>query len=215
LVNFVRDVRPVGLTAHFNPAHAEEFAAYLRKITVAPNGHRNAAKRPLRDKGVKYILEVCRNLFNYAAKRRHLPPYAENPFATIEIERIPVEDAKPFVGFSTQQERMFLEVCDDWQFPVFATLLMTGSRDGHVARGLAMTGVYTHSRPETVRRQLEEAIRARPVAEVTRNWLRSASVTTWSTRESRSGGAARDDLTPEVTTKLVGGVSAGGSATGN
>ena len=109
LLNFVRDVRPAVLAAHFQPAHAEEFAAYLRRIKVAPNGHRNAVKRPLRDKGVKYILEVCRSLFNYAAKRRHLPPYAENPFATIEIDRIPVEDAKPFVGFTDEQERTFLD----------------------------------------------------------------------------------------------------------
>jgi hypothetical protein len=38
------------------------------------------------DKGLRFILECCRTLFNYAAKRRRLSPYAENPFAVLEID---------------------------------------------------------------------------------------------------------------------------------
>lgn len=45
----------------------------------------NTAKRHLLDKGLCYILECCRTLFQFAAKRRHLPPYAENPFSALEI----------------------------------------------------------------------------------------------------------------------------------
>ena len=43
---------------------------------------------------------------------------------------MPIEDAKPIVIFTTDQERIFLEACDDWQFPLFFTLLLTGLRPG-------------------------------------------------------------------------------------
>ena len=42
--------------------------------------------------GIKFILETCSSLFNYAQRNRHLSPYAENPFRTIEVSRMPVED---------------------------------------------------------------------------------------------------------------------------
>jgi integrase len=132
LLNFVADVRPLRRVSDFRPIHAEEFVRHLRSLQVAPNGHRNSARRRLRDKGIKYILETCSTLFNYAARQRHLPPYAENPFRTIEINRIPIEDAKPIVVFTAEQEQHFLEACDDWQFPIFATLLMTGLRPGEL-----------------------------------------------------------------------------------
>ncbi len=132
LINFVSKVRPLRRVSDYRPVHAEEFVRYLRSLQIAPNGHRNASKRRLRDKGIKYILETCSTLFNYAARQRHLPPYVENPFRTIEINRIPVEDSKPIVVFTGDEERRFLEACDDWQFPIFATLLMTGLRPGEL-----------------------------------------------------------------------------------
>ena len=132
LIRFVSDVRPLRRVSDIRPIHAEEFVRYLRSLQVAPNGHRNTPKRRLRDKGIKYILETCSTLLNYAARQRHLPPYVENPFRTIEINRIPVEDSKPIVVFSPDEERCFLEACDAWQFPVFATLLMTGLRPGEL-----------------------------------------------------------------------------------
>ena len=79
LIRFVENNHAGMAAARFDPQHAEGFSAHLRRIEVAPNGHSNARKRALRDKGVKYVLEVCRSMFNYAARRRHLPPYAENP----------------------------------------------------------------------------------------------------------------------------------------
>src|SRR4029077_15149952 len=119
LIRFVTMVRPVRHASHFGNVHAEEFVRYLRTIQVAANGHLNTPKRPLMDKGIRYILETCRALFNYAGKWRHLPPYAENPFAMLEIDRIPVEDARPITLFTPEQERAFLEACDDWHFPMF------------------------------------------------------------------------------------------------
>ncbi len=123
---------PVKLTSLFNSRTAEAFVRYLRTIEVAPNGHENSAKRRLLDKGVKYILECCRALFSYAAKRRHLSAYAENPFIVIEVDRMPVEDAKPIVLLTPEQERRFLEECDDWQCPIFLTLMLTGLRPGEL-----------------------------------------------------------------------------------
>ena len=93
---------------------------------------RQARKRRLRDAGVKYILETCGSLFNYAQRQRHLPPYAENPFLILEVSRIPVEDARPITIFTAQQEIEFLEACDAWQLPVFVTLLLTGMRPGEL-----------------------------------------------------------------------------------
>jgi integrase len=71
-------------------------------------------------------------LFNYAARRRHLPPYAENPFAALDRERIPVENARPLCLFTAEQVTAFLQVCDGWQFPVFLALMLTGLRPGEL-----------------------------------------------------------------------------------
>jgi integrase len=123
---------PVRHAGQFTATHAAAFVRYLRSLRVSPNGHANTPKRPLLDKGVRYVLECCRALFNHAAKRRHLPPYADNPFAAIEVDRIPVETARPVELLTADQERAFLGACDEWQFPVFLTLLLTGLRPGEL-----------------------------------------------------------------------------------
>lgn len=132
LANFVAGPYRVRLASEFRARQAEEFVKYLRALKVAPNGHDHAKKRPLRDAGIKYILETCCSLFNYAARQRHLSPYAENPFRMIEVSRIPIEDAKPVTVFNEDQERRFLEACDDWQLPIFVTLMLTGLRPGEL-----------------------------------------------------------------------------------
>ena len=132
LLRFLQDVRPVRNTSLFSVQHAEEFVRYLRTIEVAPNGHKNTPKRRLLDKGVKYILETCRSMFNFALKRRHLSPYSENPFAALDLEKIPVENSKAVTLLSDDQEQKFLEACDDWQLPIFITLMLTGLRPGEL-----------------------------------------------------------------------------------
>jgi len=122
----------IGFTAKFHPtadAHqvnAERFVMYLRTAQVAPNGHPNARKRRLRDKGVKFILSTCRTMYNYAARSRLLPPYFDNPFAALPIDRLPVEDARPIHVFTADEEANFLAACDDWQFPIFYVLAKVG-----------------------------------------------------------------------------------------
>jgi len=69
---------------------------------------------------------------------------------------------------------------------LFATTLQEGRVDplirnelmGHVSsgersagHGLAMTAVYTHTRPQTRRQQLEEALQQRVALAVAREWL--------------------------------------------
>ncbi len=71
-------------------------------------------------------------MFNYAAKHRHLPPYHENPFAELNLGRIPIDDAKPIELFTPEQEEAFWQACDDWQFPIFLTMALTGLRPGEL-----------------------------------------------------------------------------------
>jgi len=132
LNNFISNKNAARKTSQFQTCHAEQFVCYLRSIKVAPNGHPNSCQRPLLDKGIKYILQCCRSMFNYAVKRRHLSPYAENPFTSLDLDRIPIENSKPVVIFNDEQERDFLQACDDWQFPLFLTLILTGLRPGEL-----------------------------------------------------------------------------------
>lgn len=143
LVNFL-NLRPVRNSSLFHVTHAEEFVAYLRTLKVSSNGHKNTALRPLMDKGIKFILECCRALFSYGAKRRHLSPYATNPFTELELSKIPVETQRPIKLFTPYQERDFLESCNRWQFPIFLTLLMTGLRSGEVCHLLLPDDVDLH-----------------------------------------------------------------------
>lgn len=108
------------------------FAAYLRSIEIAPNGHPHSVKRRLRDKGVQYILECCRALYSFAARRRHLPPYAGNPFAELPLDRLKIEDAKPIFVFDSDTEYRFLNAAGSWDFPIHFTLAKTGLRVGEL-----------------------------------------------------------------------------------
>lgn len=45
---------------------------------------------------------------------------------------MPVEDAKPVVAFTAEQELKLMQACDDWQLPIFLTLLCTGMRPGEL-----------------------------------------------------------------------------------
>jgi integrase len=88
--------------------------------------------------GIKYILECCCSLFNFAKKHRYLSPYAENPFSALDLDRIPIENVNQVTLFNEDQERAFLQTCDEWLFPVFATLMMTGLRPGELTHLLLL-----------------------------------------------------------------------------
>ena len=57
-----------------------------------------------------------------------MPPYAENPFASLDVGRLRVEDAKLTVVFSAIEELQLLECADGWSYPLLLTLLQTGLR---------------------------------------------------------------------------------------
>lgn len=151
LITFVLLRAPRLNTAQFSQRHAEDFIRYLRTIEVAPNGHANATKRRLLDNGVRYILCTCRSMFVFAVKHRHLSPYAENPFSTIDLDRMPTEDARPIQLLTANQERQFLEQCDDWQFPVFLLLMLTGIRPGEATHLLLPEDVDLEKRVLSIR----------------------------------------------------------------
>ena len=108
------------------------FVSFLRQRLVSPNGHCNTKKRKLRGKGLRFVLEVCRSLYAFAAKNRHLPPYAANPFAAIQLDRMKIDDAKPIFVFTEQQAVDFLKAASDWAFPIHCLLLLTGMRPGEL-----------------------------------------------------------------------------------
>ena len=108
------------------------FAAYLRAVEIAPNAHANSPRRQLRDKGVQFILETCRAMYAYAARRRYLPPYAGNPFAELPLDRLKIEDVKPIFVFDADTELAFLHMADAWEFAIHFTLAKTGLRVGEL-----------------------------------------------------------------------------------
>jgi integrase len=129
LENFVKEqARP----PYAHQVKPDAFTVYLRKIEVAPNGHKNTAKRRLRDKGVHFILETCRAMYNFALKRRHLPPYTGNPFEELPLDRLKIQDAKPIFVFDADRELAFFKAASDWAFPINFTLAKTGLRIGEL-----------------------------------------------------------------------------------
>jgi integrase len=133
--------------------NAEAFVSYLRTIEVAPNGHKNTAKRRLRMKGVQYILETTRSLYHYAIKRRHLPPYVGNPFSDLPLDRFKNTDAKPIFVFTAATELAFLKKASDWAFAIHFTLAKTGLRIGELTHllieDLDLEGAWLHVRNKT------------------------------------------------------------------
>jgi len=118
------------------PSHllvADDFLRWLRRIRVAPNGHPSSCRRPLREGGIQFVLNTCRTLYQYALKRRHLPPYAQNPFSDLAGRKLCDDDAKPIFVFDEVTEHRFFEAADDWGFPIHFIAAKTGLRSGESA----------------------------------------------------------------------------------
>lgn len=123
-------VRSSSTPALAHEIRVESFAAHLRRIEVAPNGHSRTARRPLRDKGIQFILETCRAMYSFARKQRHLPPYAGNSFAELPLDRFRIQDAKPIFVFDQNAELAFFRAAGNWAFPLHFILAKTGLRVG-------------------------------------------------------------------------------------
>lgn len=93
-------------------------------------------------------------MYAYAAKRRHLPPYTDNPFAGLGSKRTHVDKAKPVFVFERATELAFLTAADPWSFGVHFLLAKLGLRPGELIRlliedvDLASGWLQVRSRPE-------------------------------------------------------------------
>ncbi len=121
------------------PAHdiqPEEFLRHLRKLRVSPNGHLHTAKRALRDKGIQFILETCRSMYKYAARKRHLPPYGENPFDEVRIPKSKILDRQAVEVLDAETELQFFKSIELPLLPFFILLAKTGARSGELRHAL-------------------------------------------------------------------------------
>src|SRR5262245_31608004 len=116
-------------------ATVEEFVKWLRGQKRTRNGAVTGRRDVYKVGGVKFILSVCRTAFNWAARHRLLPPFAENPFTLFPIDKLKdprdSSDAKDQI-FTAEQEKAFFAACDSWQRAVFAALANYGLRLGEL-----------------------------------------------------------------------------------
>lgn len=111
-----------------------EFAAYLQRTQISPNGRDGAAKRPMRSKD--YVQSVVRSMFEWAADPERgnlLPDGFRNPFSarSRSTERVGgdlVSGPEITVAMAVQ----LIEAADDYQVSILAPLLLYGLRPGEL-----------------------------------------------------------------------------------
>ena len=115
-------------------ATIEDFVKWLRQQTRARNGMANGKQGSFKLGGIQFILSTCRTAFNWAAKRRHLPPYTDNPFTSFPIDKLKDRSETTAAGqiFSAEEQKLFFESCTPWQYSMFMTLATYGLRVGEL-----------------------------------------------------------------------------------
>jgi integrase len=155
LLDYCRSAR-VGTVDAVQQATVEDFVKWLRGQKRVRNGSAHGRKDAYKEGGIKFILSTCRTAFNWAGRRRLLPPFAENPFALFPADELGGTRGQtrgPKL-FSAEEERLFFAACSDWQRDIFATLASYGLRVGELTHLLAedidlVNGVFTvRSKPE-------------------------------------------------------------------
>ena len=110
--------------------HAEEFVRYLRGRKVAPNGRSSSTGTS------RHGYQVHTGNLLQPVQLRKSPATSAALFGkSVSDHRdqsIPVEDLKPIVVLSSEQEQLFFNAFDDRQLPLFATLLLPGLRPGEL-----------------------------------------------------------------------------------
>jgi integrase len=111
-------------------ARVEDFVKWLRGQKRARNGSPNGSRAHYKVGGIKFILSTCRTAFNWAGRRRMLPPYHDNPFKLFPIDKLRDASEETTAGrmFTPEQERAFFAACDPWQFRLFGVLATYGLR---------------------------------------------------------------------------------------
>jgi integrase len=112
----------------------EDFVRWLRGQKRTRNGAKTGTRAAYKIGGVKFILSTCRTAFNWAARRRMLPPYAVNAFSRFPIDQLrdtTSEDEGQRV-LTLEQESSFFAACSEWQRGIFFTLATYGVRVGEL-----------------------------------------------------------------------------------
>ncbi|MHB1426684.1 MAG: tyrosine-type recombinase/integrase [Gemmataceae bacterium] len=118
----------------FEQATVEDFVKWLRGQKRSRNGAVKGRKAAYQEGGIKFILSTCRTAFNWAARRRMLPPFTENPFTRFPIEElggVRSAGSKEKI-FSPEQERAFFAAANTWQKNIFSILALYGLRVGEL-----------------------------------------------------------------------------------
>ena len=133
LLDFCRSFQ-IGSIDAIEPATVERFVGWLRSTKRARNGSAKGKKKDAYQLGgVKFILSTCRTAFAWAMRRRMLPPFSENAFASSGMDRLKDRRVESSARvFSAEQERAFFAACDDWQRPLFSVLASYGLRVGEL-----------------------------------------------------------------------------------
>jgi integrase len=132
-LDFVRDVGIVLVDA-VDEVTVEDFVRWLRGQRRTRNGAAKGRKDVYKTSGIRVILTTCRIAFNWGAKRRMLPAFAENPFSSFPIDtlRDPDEGEHEDRIFTPAQEAAFFSACDAWQQGIFVALAALGLRVGEM-----------------------------------------------------------------------------------
>ncbi|MCX7805677.1 MAG: hypothetical protein N3A38_10880 [Planctomycetota bacterium] len=112
----------------------EDFVRWLRSRGRSRNGRAAGKIESYKTGGIRFVLGVARTAYNWAARRRHLPPYSENPFGSFPIEELRDrgEGSPATRPMSGSELEAFFRACDDWQRPVFLVLAVYGMRVGEL-----------------------------------------------------------------------------------
>jgi integrase len=164
------------------PSTVEDFIKWLRGRKRARNGAKNGRKDGYKTGGIKFILCTVRTAFNWAAKRRYLPPYMENPLSSFPIDQMRDRDREAAAErmMHPNEQAAFFRECDDWQRPIFLLLTLYGLRVGELVHLLVedvdfdARVVHIRSKPELYWRVKTGRERVLPLLPETRVLLEKA-----------------------------------------
>lgn len=160
----------------------EDFVRWLRGQRRPRNGMRveKATVEAYATGGIRFILATCRTAFNWAARRRMLPPFSENPFSRFGIDKLRDDGDRTEASniFTPQEELDFFNACNNWQRPIFTMLAAYGMRIGELNHLLiedvnfAEQVVHIRSKPEMLWRVKTRRRRNLPLTGETAKLLR-------------------------------------------
>ena len=112
----------------------EDFVRWLRGQTRTRNGAEQGKRNEYKTGGIKFILCTCRTAFNWAARRRMLSAFSENPFSKFPIDQLrdPEAEDQGASIFTPEQERAFFRAASGWQTTLFLPLATYGLRVGEL-----------------------------------------------------------------------------------